>query len=173
MDGERFRQSKESIPWVRQQVDGLTLTKPCKRSHLSAACLVTSIEHGIGRLNQDGVGSCFDDNQIQAAIHGPLGWPDYRFLPVTAMTPIASRLTAVHLLTDSPRVAQKCRLSGRDPRSPRSSSENGQVPDVGSDRILQHGDGMRRQFKVRVVGPPRDHLGNYAGGMGHVIVGIG
>jgi hypothetical protein len=57
------------------------------------------------------------------AIHGPLGWPDYRFQPVTAMTPIASRLTAVHLLTDSPRMARKCRLSGRDPRSPRSSSE--------------------------------------------------
>ena len=42
------------------------------------------------------------------AIHGPLGWSDYRFLPVTAMTPIASRLTAVHLLTDSPRLAQRC-----------------------------------------------------------------
>jgi hypothetical protein len=89
------------------------------------------------------------------------------------MTPIAIRLTTVHLLTDSPRVAQKSRLSGRDPQFPQSSSENGRVRDVGSDRILQHGDGMRRQFKVRVAGPPRDHLGNYAGGMGHVIVGIG
>src|SRR5258708_28843673 len=50
MDGERFTLSKESILWVRQQIDGLTLADPCKRSHLSAACLVTSIEHGIAIL---------------------------------------------------------------------------------------------------------------------------
>jgi hypothetical protein len=50
MDGERFTQSKESILWVRQQIDGITLAEPCKRSHLSAACFVTSIEHGLAIL---------------------------------------------------------------------------------------------------------------------------
>ena len=50
MEGERFTQSKESILWVQRQVDGLSLAEPCKRSHLSAACFVTSIEHGIAIL---------------------------------------------------------------------------------------------------------------------------
>jgi len=50
MDGERFSQSKESILWVRQQVDGLALANPSKRSHLSSACLITAIEHGIAIL---------------------------------------------------------------------------------------------------------------------------
>ena len=50
MDGERFSQSKESILLVRQQVDGLALANPSKRSHLSSACLITAIEHGIAIL---------------------------------------------------------------------------------------------------------------------------
>jgi len=33
--------------WIQQRIDGLTLANPCKRSHLSAACLHASIEHGI------------------------------------------------------------------------------------------------------------------------------
>jgi hypothetical protein len=50
MEDERYTKSKESVLWVRQQVDGLNLAEPCKRSHLSSACLVTSIEHGLAIL---------------------------------------------------------------------------------------------------------------------------
>jgi hypothetical protein len=48
--GDKFTRSKESILWVQQQVDGLTLAEPCKRSHVSAACLINSIEHGMAIL---------------------------------------------------------------------------------------------------------------------------
>lgn len=46
-------------------------------------------------------------------------------------------------------------------------------PDLGSDCVLQYGDGVRRQFEVRSVGLQRDHLGYHARGMSHVVVGIG
>jgi hypothetical protein len=48
--GDKFTRSEESILWVQQQVDGLTLAEPCKRSRVSAACLITSIEHGMAIL---------------------------------------------------------------------------------------------------------------------------
>jgi hypothetical protein len=41
---------KESMLWVQQHLDGLTLAEPCKRSYLSGACLHASIEHGMAIL---------------------------------------------------------------------------------------------------------------------------
>ena len=50
INGDKLSQYKESIIWVKQHLDGLTLAEPCKSSYLSAACLHTSIEHGIAIL---------------------------------------------------------------------------------------------------------------------------
>jgi hypothetical protein len=48
--GDKLSRYKESILWVQQRLDGLTLAEPCKRSHLSGACLHASIEHGFAIL---------------------------------------------------------------------------------------------------------------------------
>ncbi len=48
--GEKLSRYKESMLWVQQHVDGLTLAEPCKRSYLSGACLHASIEHGLAIL---------------------------------------------------------------------------------------------------------------------------
>jgi hypothetical protein len=47
---DSFSRCKESILWVQQHLDGLTLANPCKRSHLSGGCLHASIEHGMAIL---------------------------------------------------------------------------------------------------------------------------
>ncbi len=43
---DRFSQCKESMIWVQQHLDGLTLAEPSKRSHLAGGCLHACIEHG-------------------------------------------------------------------------------------------------------------------------------
>lgn len=48
--GDRFSRCKESMLWVQQHVDGLTLAVPGKRSNLSGGCLHASIEHGMAIL---------------------------------------------------------------------------------------------------------------------------
>ena len=45
--GDKLSRYKESIVWVKQHLDGLTLAEPCKRAYLSGACLHASIEHGM------------------------------------------------------------------------------------------------------------------------------
>lgn len=48
--GDRYSRYKESMLWVQQHLDGLTLADPCKRSYLSGACLHASFEHGLAIL---------------------------------------------------------------------------------------------------------------------------
>lgn len=48
--GDKLSRYRESILWVQQRLDGLTLAEPCRRSYLSGACLHTSIEHGFAIL---------------------------------------------------------------------------------------------------------------------------
>jgi hypothetical protein len=48
--GDKLSRHEESILWVKQHLDGLTLGEPCKRSYLSGACLHASIEHGMAIL---------------------------------------------------------------------------------------------------------------------------
>lgn len=48
--GDKLSRHEESILWVKQHLDGLTLAEPCKRSYLSGACLHASIEHGMAIL---------------------------------------------------------------------------------------------------------------------------
>ena len=43
---EKLSRYKESMLWVQQHLEGLTLAELCKRSHLAGACLHASIEHG-------------------------------------------------------------------------------------------------------------------------------
>lgn len=49
-NGDTLLRYKESMLWVQKRLDGLTLAEPCKRSHLSGACLHASIEHGFAIL---------------------------------------------------------------------------------------------------------------------------
>lgn len=48
--GDKRSRYKDSLRWVQQHLDGLTLAEPCKRSYLSGACLHASIEHGFAIL---------------------------------------------------------------------------------------------------------------------------
>lgn len=48
--GDKFSRCKESMLWVQQHVNGLTLVEPGKRLHLSGGCLHASIEHGMAIL---------------------------------------------------------------------------------------------------------------------------
>jgi hypothetical protein len=50
IEDDKLLRYKESILWVQQHLDGLTLAEPCKRSYLSGACLHASIEHGFAIL---------------------------------------------------------------------------------------------------------------------------
>ncbi len=50
IEDDKLLRYKESILWVQQHLDGLTLAEPCKRSYLSGACLHASIEHGMAIL---------------------------------------------------------------------------------------------------------------------------
>ena len=47
---DKLARCKESMLWVKQHLDGLTMAEPCKRSYLSAACLHACIEHGVAIL---------------------------------------------------------------------------------------------------------------------------
>jgi hypothetical protein len=47
INSDKLSRYKESMLWVKEHLDGLTLAEPCKRSHLSGACLHASIEHGM------------------------------------------------------------------------------------------------------------------------------
>jgi hypothetical protein len=42
---DKLSRYRQSMLWVQQHLDGLTLAEPCKRSYLSGACLHASIEH--------------------------------------------------------------------------------------------------------------------------------
>lgn len=46
MNRNKISRCIESMLWVQRRLDGLRLAEPCKRSHLSAACLHAAIEHG-------------------------------------------------------------------------------------------------------------------------------
>ena len=48
--GYKLSRYKESMLWVQQHLEGLTLAEPCKCSHLAGACLHASIEHGFAIL---------------------------------------------------------------------------------------------------------------------------
>lgn len=55
---DRFSRCKDSMIWVQQHLDGLTLAEPCKRSHLSGGCLHACIEHGMAIVVLVGEGLC-------------------------------------------------------------------------------------------------------------------
>jgi hypothetical protein len=50
IEDDKLLRYKQSMLWVQQHLDGLTLAEPCKRSYLSGACLHASIEHGFAIL---------------------------------------------------------------------------------------------------------------------------
>ena len=48
--GDSFSRCKDSLIWVQQHLDGLTLSEPSKRSHIAGGCLHACIEHGMAIL---------------------------------------------------------------------------------------------------------------------------